>query len=333
LFDDLKPEVKRSWDLSAIIILSLLLALFIYAIPDNPGRIVLGLPFILFFPGYALIGTLFPEKKSLDLIERVALSFGLSIAVVPLIGFGLNYTPFGIRLEPILWSLIAFNVAFSLLAMWRRSSSTEPFLPFESKILYSSVTKQFQGGSKVDRALTVILVLAILSSVIALVYVVAVPRDGEHFSEFYVLGPGGKATDYPSNLTVNQAGQVILGIANHEYQTVTYTIEVWLSNATYADNATTIHQLYFVGSTNVTLDHVAANTEGNWTKQWESPYNISVPFPGQYKMWFVLLKDGQPFEGQTNIDYAGTTTQARFLESINGADKNLSLNLNLNITA
>ncbi len=331
MFDDLKPELKRSWDLSAIIVLSLLLALFIYAIPDNLGRIVLGLPFILFFPGYALIGTLFPEKKSLDLIERVALSFGLSIAVVPLIGFGLNYTPFGIRLEPILWSLIAFNVAFSLLAMWRRSSSIEPFLPFEPKILCGSVRKQFRGESKVDRALTIILVLAILSSVIALTYVVAVPRDGEHFTEFYVLGPGGKATDYPSNLTVNQAGPVILGIANHEYRTVTYTIEVWLSNATYADNTTTVHQLYFVGSSNVTLDHVPANTDGNWTKQWESLYNISVPFPGQYKMWFVLLKDGQPFQGQAYVDFVGSPTQARFLEMIDGPDKNLSLNLNLNV--
>ncbi len=333
MLEDFKFELRRSWDLSAIIVLSLLLALFIYAIPDNVGRIVLGLPFILFFPGYALIGTLFPEKKSLDLIERVALSFGLSIAIVPLIGFGLNYTPFGIRLEPILWSLIAFNVAFSLLAMWRRSTSAEPFLPFEPKVLYGSAMRQFGGGTKVDRTLTVILVLAILSSVFALGYVIAVPRDGEHFTEFYVLGPGGKATDYPSNLTVNQSGPVILGIANHEYRTVTYTIEVWLSNATYADNTTTVHQLFFVGSSNVTLDHTAANTEGNWTKQWETNYNISVPFPGQYKMWFVLLKDGQPFQGQAYVDYAGSATQTRFLDMINGTDTNLSLNLNLNISA
>ncbi|HOQ26156.1 MAG TPA: DUF1616 domain-containing protein, partial [Methanomassiliicoccaceae archaeon] len=62
---DLREEVKRSWDLGLIIILSLVLALFIYAVPEFPGRIVIGLPFILFFPGYALIATLFPEKSSL----------------------------------------------------------------------------------------------------------------------------------------------------------------------------------------------------------------------------------------------------------------------------
>jgi uncharacterized membrane protein len=49
-------------------------------------RIILGLPFILFIPGYILIFALFPTKKTdqgIDIIERVALSFGLSIAVVP----------------------------------------------------------------------------------------------------------------------------------------------------------------------------------------------------------------------------------------------------------
>src|SRR5699024_12451412 len=34
---------------------------------------------------------------SIDGIERVALSFGLSIAITPLIGLLLNFTPFGIR--------------------------------------------------------------------------------------------------------------------------------------------------------------------------------------------------------------------------------------------
>ena len=49
---------------------------------------------MLFLPGYALIATLFPRKDDLDGIERIALSFGLSIAITPLLGLALNYTPF-----------------------------------------------------------------------------------------------------------------------------------------------------------------------------------------------------------------------------------------------
>ena len=62
---------------------------------DGTIRVILGLPFILFIPGYILIFALFPCRKTdqgIDIIERIALSFGLSIAVVPLIGLGLNYT-------------------------------------------------------------------------------------------------------------------------------------------------------------------------------------------------------------------------------------------------
>jgi len=70
---------------------------------------------VLFLPGYALIAALFPSKNDLDGIERLALSFGLSIAVVPLIGLGLNFTPFGIRLVPIIVSLSVFTLAFIFL--------------------------------------------------------------------------------------------------------------------------------------------------------------------------------------------------------------------------
>ena len=51
---------------------------------ETPIRIILGLPLVLFLPGYALIATLFPRKDDFDGIERIALSFGLSIAISPI---------------------------------------------------------------------------------------------------------------------------------------------------------------------------------------------------------------------------------------------------------
>jgi uncharacterized membrane protein len=91
--------------LALVIFLTILCIPFVLIPPLNeisPVRIILGLPLMLFLPGYALIATLFPRKGDLDGIERIALSFGLSIAITPLLGLGLNYTPFGIRLTPIL---------------------------------------------------------------------------------------------------------------------------------------------------------------------------------------------------------------------------------------
>ena len=49
-------------------------------------------------------------------IERVALRFGLSIAVVPVIGLTLNYTALGMRLESALYSLASIIFVMSLIA-------------------------------------------------------------------------------------------------------------------------------------------------------------------------------------------------------------------------
>ncbi|MCD4759901.1 DUF1616 domain-containing protein [archaeon] len=50
-------------------------------------RITLGTPYVLFLPGYIISFIFF---KKIDIIERIALSFALSIAIVPLIIFYLN---------------------------------------------------------------------------------------------------------------------------------------------------------------------------------------------------------------------------------------------------
>ena len=52
-------------------------------------RIIFGTIFILFLPGYFLTLSFF-NKKEIDLLERFALSFALSISVIPLISFYLN---------------------------------------------------------------------------------------------------------------------------------------------------------------------------------------------------------------------------------------------------
>jgi len=53
-------------------------------------RIISGSVFVLFMPGFAWSFVFF-EKEEIDWIERIALSFGLSIALVPLAVFWLNY--------------------------------------------------------------------------------------------------------------------------------------------------------------------------------------------------------------------------------------------------
>jgi uncharacterized membrane protein len=62
-------------------------------------------------------------------------------------------------------------------------------------------------------------------------YVVAVPKQGEKFTEFYLLGPGGKADNYPTNFHLGDTKPVIVGIADHEYRNVTYDLVVRLNDS------------------------------------------------------------------------------------------------------
>jgi uncharacterized membrane protein len=93
--------------------LNLLVIVFVVAIilfPSNILRIVLGIPLVLFFPGYTLMAVLFPRRERVGSMERVALSFGISIAVVPLIGLILKG-----RICPLLHDLFhIYNVTHCL---------------------------------------------------------------------------------------------------------------------------------------------------------------------------------------------------------------------------
>ena len=88
--------------------------------PLNIARWVLGSIFVLYLPGFSLIQLLFPKGKEIDSLERFALSIGLSLALVPLIGLVLNFTPWGIRFAPIVAALGTFTTAALLAAGTRK---------------------------------------------------------------------------------------------------------------------------------------------------------------------------------------------------------------------
>ena len=77
-----------------------------------------------------------------------------------------------------------------------------------------------------NKILSVILIVAILGAMGALGYVVAVPKTGERFTEFYILGPTGTIEYYPEQLVVGEQAKVTVGIINREDETASYRMEV-----------------------------------------------------------------------------------------------------------
>jgi len=83
-------------------------------------RFVFGGLLVLLLPGYSLLGLLYFRKDDLDYMTRLALSLVLSLALATLVGFALNFTPFGITLPATALSLGALTIALQVLAAFRR---------------------------------------------------------------------------------------------------------------------------------------------------------------------------------------------------------------------
>jgi len=116
----MRIKFEEPVDIIASILWTVILLFLIVFNVKGAIRIIFGLPFVIFIPGYLFIFLLFPGNEEIDIIERIALSFGLSIAIVPLVGLILNYTPWGIRLESVATSLsiLVFILATFAVIRW-----------------------------------------------------------------------------------------------------------------------------------------------------------------------------------------------------------------------
>jgi uncharacterized membrane protein len=65
------------------------------------------------------------SNENLETVERVALSLGMSIALAPIVGLLLNYTPWGIRLTPIVLSLLSLTLVFATAALIREYQASK----------------------------------------------------------------------------------------------------------------------------------------------------------------------------------------------------------------
>jgi len=124
------PQASWYW---ITITITLATALIVFTLPENAfplvyARYILGSIFVLWLPGYTLIKALFPQKE-LDNIERAALSMGMSLAIAPIVGLLLNYTPWGIRQTPIIISLLALTFTFATAAIIREHQTKTTSAP------------------------------------------------------------------------------------------------------------------------------------------------------------------------------------------------------------
>jgi uncharacterized membrane protein len=262
-------RIRKGSGLLPLNLLNIILVVVITFFPSKVLQFVLGIPFVLFFPGYVLMTALFPKKGKMSGIERVVLSFGMSLAVVPLLGLILYYIPWGINLESILYSTASFIFITSIIT-WVRLK----WVPVEERFsLEFQMTMLGWGKSAWDKALSVILALAILGVPGAVGYVIVEPKVGTEFSELYILGLEGEKIHYTLELVAGEETSLTVGIINQERETTVYQVEVRVGGEKNNE----------VGP--IMLEH---------GQRWEGEVSFIPQIPGEnQKVEFLLYKNGE----------------------------------------
>jgi uncharacterized membrane protein len=117
--------------------------------------------------------------------------------------------------------------------------------------------------------------------------VIAFPKEGERFTEFFILGENRTAANYPDAIRPGQNYPMYIGIGNHEYRDTSYTIETWLLRTEFNNVTNTSHIIAMDPN-----DRVSFTIAHNETKI--IPYNLSVRKTGYDRVEFLLFNESVP---------------------------------------
>ncbi|PSQ62019.1 MAG: hypothetical protein BRD21_07705 [Halobacteriales archaeon SW_8_66_22] len=272
-------------DLLAVLAFLLLtdISLLAPVIRETPLRIVTGFVVLLFLPGYALVSLMFPEagrgltdkettgvddsRRGIDGLERLIFSIALSLVIVMAVALGLHTAGIPIRLESTLLALNVLTVVITAGAIIRRNRipKADRFQPALTDI-GAELKAEIQMLDRVDRVLSVVFVVLLVFVAAGTAYTVAVPSEDEKHTELYLLTEDRDgnltATDYPTNFTVGEGQSFTVGVTNHEFETVNYTVVVVLQNVTRRSASTSVRSERELHRFSTSLEH-----EGVWRKQ------------------------------------------------------------------
>lgn len=300
-----RPIRRVPADLAAVVLLTGLtyLAVFAPVLRETRFRIVVAVPFVLFVPGYAIVAALFPEAadvdegtspfsdRGIDWVTRIALSLATSLAVVPLVGLLLNFTPFGIRPLPVLVSTSTITLAATTIATVRRWElpEDERFTVEYERWIATVRGELFDPESRLDAALNVAFVLSLLLAAGSVGYAVTVPKEGESFTELYLLTEtetGELVADgYPSELSEGESVPLYVGIENHEHRAVDYTVIVELQRVETSNDAVTVRDAERLHRFEASVEH---------GETWRTRHEVTPGMSGENLRLVYLLYEGEP---------------------------------------
>ncbi|RQG89233.1 DUF1616 domain-containing protein [Natrarchaeobius halalkaliphilus] len=312
-------------DLTAVLAITVVtnVVVFFPFVRESPLRHLCGLVFLLFVPGYTLVCALFPEasrtagnlrsdrylrderdvprgaggirsRAGIDLVERIALSVGSSLMIVPVLGLLVDVSPWPLGLESIMFSVTGFVVCSGGAAAVRRLQ-LPPDARFRPRPISWSVirrSKQDEPETRTDTLLNLLLIASIAFAVGIVTVAVVAPAGGEEFSSLTLLTEDDDgdlvAGDYPSEIQRDDGAPFVTGVTNQEHRTTAYTVVVVEQRAQRTEsNGTVVTDQRELERFETELGH---------GESWYHEHEISPTMTGEVRVVWLLYPGDVPAE-------------------------------------
>lgn len=227
-------------------------ATVLLAVVDVPSpflRAALGVPLLFLVPGYVTVSVLYPRKTPVESrdsrrsaliaqtravtdVERAALSFGLSAAILPLLGLLIAVTPWGITESTAVGTVSAFALTGVGVATGRRLSvpASDRYRIHLGRRIAAVRSALFDTTSAFQLAVNVVLVVSLLVAVTTVGYALASPQQGEAYTSLQLLTETDSgdlvAAGYPDEIGSGESIPLVIAVENHEREPMNYTVVV-----------------------------------------------------------------------------------------------------------
>lgn len=184
-------------------------------------RLIVGLIFLLFMPGFLLQSVLFWRNRELNALEQIALSMGISAALAGALALLLDVMHWGLQLEAIVSAIILLTTLLALIGGLRRRNSEKAFL-----VISLFVLPWWQEQDNMNRLLYGVMALALLGAAFFSAAIITLPRPGDSYTSFYLLGSEHLAEAYPQDIVLGETVTVMAGITNQEGHASKYYVKM-----------------------------------------------------------------------------------------------------------